>query len=447
MDWSLISPLMMLALWLLTSCLLLNIGKYIVVKYPATPTIWWVILGLSVLPILPVGSSSEIGKVPKVLLEFGGYIEQKQHQVGQLSVQNIPLSVDVLLYIIFAVYLVIAMLRLNGLCRSWLSMRRLLITSEPFAHSMSKVPCVQIPITCSPFVFGLSNSKIVLPSYFSQLSAEQQNTLVCHEVTHIQHKDHIALLIWSILGCVFWFNPFIKQMEKGFIHAMELRCDLKTLRGYDINKKHYATTLMAVLKRSIAANTVPSTANFSSDALSLEDYKLRLQEIIQPQTNKPVYLIATLLFVSIVLGIVNIKAAPALYSATEQWQNPLTDFRISSYYGHISEFRHSKSHGGIDLVAPVGTPVKAVSSGIVVIADATTLSANLGNVVLVQHKNGYQSLYAHLDTITVEQGVQVKAGSPLGTLGATGRVTGAHLHFELLHQEQRINPLAILELK
>ncbi|KZN58796.1 hypothetical protein N473_26315 [Pseudoalteromonas luteoviolacea CPMOR-1] len=447
MDGSLISPLLILTLWLLTSFVLFNIGKYITKKYPATPTVWWATLILSGLPILPIGANSEVGAIPKVLLEFGGYVEQKQQQAGQISAQNMQFSFDVLFYIAVVLYFVVVIHKLSRFYSSWRNMHRLLMTSKPFEQSTTPTLCVAVPITCSPFVFGLLDSKIILPNYFSQLSPEQQHTLLCHEATHIHHKDHIALLIWSVLRCLFWFNPFIKKMEKGFIHAMELRCDLKTVRDCDINKKDYATTLMAVLKRSVATRSMPNTANFSSDALSLEDYKLRFQQIIQPQSNKPVYLLALLLLITCSLGVANIKARPVLYADLDRWHNPLSDFVISSYYGHISEFRQLKPHGGIDLVAPVGTPVMAVLGGVVIVADASTLSPNLGNVVLLQHENGYQSLYAHLDTITVTQGMRIKGGNEIGTLGASGRVTGAHLHFELLYQEQRVNPLGILELK
>ncbi|MCG7551229.1 M23/M56 family metallopeptidase [Pseudoalteromonas sp. Of7M-16] len=447
MDWTLVSPVMVLALWLFTSYLLLNVGNLIARRYPSSPTIWWAVLALSALPILPIGSSSELVHIPKVLLEFGSYIEQKQHQVPRTSEQSTLFLADVLLYGVIALYLAVAVYRLYTLFASWQNINRLLSTSEPFKQSVTSVPCVQLPINCSPFVFGIANCKIVLPNYFSNLDSEQQYSLLCHEVTHIRSKDHLALIAWSLLGCIFWFNPFIKRMEKCFVHALELRCDQFTVTHFELNKKHYAATLVTALKHSVNTHSFASAANFSSGALSLADYKLRLQEIIEPKSNKPAYLIILLSLITALLGFVNLKAAPAIHVNTSHWHNPLDTFWVSSHYGHISEFRNSKAHGGIDLVAPVGAPVMAVSSGTVVIADATTLSSRYGNVVLVQHENGYQSLYAHLDTIVVEPGTRIKGGGKVGTLGATGRVTGPHLHFELLYQEQRINPLAILALE
>ncbi|MDK2598185.1 M23/M56 family metallopeptidase [Pseudoalteromonas obscura] len=447
MDWTLVSPIMMLALWLLTSYLLLNVGNLIVRRYPSSPTVWWAILVLSAIPILPFGSSSELVHIPKVLLELGGYIEQQQSQLPRNLEQSTLLFADTLFYGVIALYLVVAIRKLYTLFISWRSINKLLGTSEPFKQSVTSVPCIQLPINCSPFVFGITNCKIVLPNYFSKLDSEQQYSLLCHEVTHIRNKDHLALVAWSILGCILWFNPFVKRMEKSFVHALELRCDQFTVTHFELNKKHYAATLVTALKHSVNTHSFASAANFSSGALSLADYKLRLQEIIQPQSNKPVYLIILLLLLTTLLGLVNIKAAPALHVNTSHWHNPLDNFWVSSHYGHISEFRNSKAHGGIDLVAPVGAPVMAVSSGTVVIADAKTLPSRYGNVVLVQHENGYQSLYAHLDTIEVERGTRIQGGGKVGTLGATGRVTGAHLHFELLYQEQRINPLAILALE
>jgi len=94
-------------------------------------------------------------------------------------------------------------------------------------------------------------------------------------------------------------------------------------------------------------------------------------------------------------------------------------------------------HTGIDLSAATGTPVHAVADGTVVLAADHFFP---GRAVYVDHGDGLVSMYFHLDTIAVADGDEVARGELLGTVGATGRVTGAHLHFGLRWRGARIDP-------
>ncbi|MBW4665810.1 MAG: M23 family metallopeptidase [Chroococcus sp. CMT-3BRIN-NPC107] len=87
-------------------------------------------------------------------------------------------------------------------------------------------------------------------------------------------------------------------------------------------------------------------------------------------------------------------------------------------------------HSGIDLLAPAGTPVKVVNNGIVAFAGD---GASYGNLVVVNHSGGKQTRYAHLQSIAVRAGNQVKQGDLLGKVGTTGKPSSlqVHLHFEL----------------
>jgi murein DD-endopeptidase MepM/ murein hydrolase activator NlpD len=101
-------------------------------------------------------------------------------------------------------------------------------------------------------------------------------------------------------------------------------------------------------------------------------------------------------------------------------------------------------HTGVDLAVPVGTAVHAVGAGTVVKAE---WGGAYGKMVVVRHADGRYSLYAHLSRIDVRTGEAVSAGSELGLSGATGNVTGPHLHFEVDTTEQYgsdINPISWL---
>lgn len=100
-------------------------------------------------------------------------------------------------------------------------------------------------------------------------------------------------------------------------------------------------------------------------------------------------------------------------------------------------------HSGTDLSAPAGTPVEAAATGTVALAEDLYFS---GNLVVLDHGGGVYTLYAHLSRIDVEQGKTVHAGEIVGKVGATGRVTGPHLHWGARIGRARVEPNALLEL-
>jgi murein DD-endopeptidase MepM/ murein hydrolase activator NlpD len=99
-------------------------------------------------------------------------------------------------------------------------------------------------------------------------------------------------------------------------------------------------------------------------------------------------------------------------------------------------------HDGLDLAAPVGTPVVAIAAGQVTLAGQV---ADGAVVVMVDHGAGVESLYGHLEpALAVRTGDLVAAGTPLGSIGLTGRTTGPHLHLEILVSGEPIDPLDFL---
>jgi len=110
--------------------------------------------------------------------------------------------------------------------------------------------------------------------------------------------------------------------------------------------------------------------------------------------------------------------------------------------GFISQ-RYYDYHPAIDIAAPKGTPVKAADSGYVAVVGRS--DTGYGLYVLIDHGNGFQSLYAHLSVIYVEVGQSVGKGQTIGLCGSTGKSTGPHLHFEIKLNGVRRNPLIYLK--
>lgn len=142
---------------------------------------------------------------------------------------------------------------------------------------------------------------------------------------------------------------------------------------------------------------------------------------------------------------------PALASAPASapaFVNPVPDARVTSSFGERwNPVRARRDHhNGVDLAAAEGTPVLSPEAGVVRLATTRYEDgADWGTVVIVDHADGYQSFYAHLGSFSVFPGQPVKKGTELGTVGATGRVTGPHLHFELHKDGVPVDPKGLLE--
>jgi murein DD-endopeptidase MepM/ murein hydrolase activator NlpD len=117
--------------------------------------------------------------------------------------------------------------------------------------------------------------------------------------------------------------------------------------------------------------------------------------------------------------------------------------RITSGFGWrndpISGVR--RFHAALDLAAPTGTVVKAAMDGRV---SAIGVNSTYGNFIILNHGNGYQTLYAHLNTVLVRKGDAVGQGSRIGEVGSTGYSTGPHLHFAVYKNGRAVNPLEYL---
>jgi murein DD-endopeptidase MepM/ murein hydrolase activator NlpD len=100
-------------------------------------------------------------------------------------------------------------------------------------------------------------------------------------------------------------------------------------------------------------------------------------------------------------------------------------------------------HGGADFLSPAGTPIHAPNAGRVAVARGLYFS---GNTVVIDHGLGLFSMLAHMSVIDVHEGDRVAAGEVLGRVGATGRVTGPHLHWAVRAGGARVDPIALLAL-
>jgi murein DD-endopeptidase MepM/ murein hydrolase activator NlpD len=136
-------------------------------------------------------------------------------------------------------------------------------------------------------------------------------------------------------------------------------------------------------------------------------------------------------------------------SAEREWkgsfQRPVTA-EISDVFGVQRVFNGvvQSTHQGLDFRVPTGTPVAAVNSGTVILAQSLYFE---GNCIVIDHGQGLLTLYLHLSEMRVKEGERVVKGQQIGLSGGTGRATGPHLHLAVRWQGIYLNPAGLLALR
>jgi murein DD-endopeptidase MepM/ murein hydrolase activator NlpD len=143
---------------------------------------------------------------------------------------------------------------------------------------------------------------------------------------------------------------------------------------------------------------------------------------------------------ALLAGVWRAPAAERLWS--DAFVRPVPQ-EANSAFGTRSIFngKPRNAHGGADFLSPAGTPIHAPNAGRIAVARLLYFS---GNTVIIDHGLGLFSMLAHLSAIDVREGDRVASGQLIGRVGATGRVTGPHLHWAVRASDARIDPLSLL---
>ncbi|MFQ5934864.1 MAG: M23 family metallopeptidase [Acidiferrobacterales bacterium] len=153
--------------------------------------------------------------------------------------------------------------------------------------------------------------------------------------------------------------------------------------------------------------------------------------------------------------LVRIRAESALIGKARKRDDARTDFstgfiwpvqgRISGVYGsqRILNGEPRRPHYGIDIVAPVGTLVLAPADGVITLAHPDMFFS--GGTMILDHGHGLSSTFLHLHRILVKEGQRVRQGEPIAEVGATGRITGAHLDWRINLFRHRLDPALVLD--
>jgi murein DD-endopeptidase MepM/ murein hydrolase activator NlpD len=320
--------------------------------------------------------------------------------------------------------------------------------------SASPVTCVAVfetELAVSPMLIGVWKPILLLPRHLRQFDILQQQMIIAHELTHLRRRDPIWMAASIAAQTILWFNPVMRALGERLTWAQELSCDQHVLAGRpQPQRQAYAAALVSQLKLQRGGFGV-ALAFGGRDATTLTARMLRIRQggVPVPGVLGRCAVAAGLACVfaaSLMLQPAFAWRIPASLSkpAAIAWQAPLEHVRVSSFFGVVSPLRPNR-HQGIDFVAKAGTPVMASADGRVVSSsDLDAGGAKYGKTVLIEHTNGLASFYAHLDRRQVAEGDVVQAGQLIGLSGASGKVTGPHLHFEVRQGGLSVNPESML---
>ena len=339
----------------------------------------------------------------------------------------------------------------------------------------------------APLTYGVRRPVILLPA---DLLADREalRMILTHELAHIRRRDCLRKLLFTLCLCVYWWNPVCWGMVLLANRDLELACDALTLRylGRD-RRKTYALALLELAARQ--AQPHPLCSGFGKPAA-----EERIQAIMKAK-KIPVYL--TILAVVLAAAVVTVfatqaepAAAPEAPAAPVQTAQPEAstsdevtleipqtaaieesqpadaapepaaqlqyvfpledaDAAVLDSFGYRTvpegvawqQSQKRAVHRGVDLEAEEGSAILAVADGTVTVSTSDLI---YGEQITIQHADGMLTTYSHLSERLVSEGDSVRQGQIIGRSGATGWVTGPHLHLDVQVNGEYVDPLEAL---
>ncbi|MGD8697664.1 MAG: M23/M56 family metallopeptidase [Gemmatimonadales bacterium] len=295
-----------------------------------------------------------------------------------------------------------------------------------------------------PFTYGTIRPSIFLPrSVLESGDAGLVASVLAHELAHVRRGDDLILKGKLVVAALYFFNPIAWLSVRRMQEENERICDELVLSSGRLSARIYGQSIVAVLRLGLGQEASLAPALFSRR----RTLRARLETIMASKSFsgkgvRGLYPIPVAVALGLLLlpmagtssGFVATSGQSPEQAGTLVLSNPMPGARVSAAWGPmLNPFTHEKAqHRGVDLVGRPGSEIRAAAAGRV--EEATTDysgGAAHGTVVILDHGNGIKTFYSHLDRLDVAKGQRVARGEVLGTQGSTGKVTGAHLHFEV----------------
>lgn len=306
-----------------------------------------------------------------------------------------------------------------------------------------------------PFTLGVVRPRIYMPDH---VQGAARQAVLLHEQTHIRRHDTLTKPLFYAVACLHWFNPLAWLAFRELSHDMEAACDEAAVRGRSLPER--SAYCASLLQFATQGRAVPGSLSFGAGGVKARIVHLlhyrRLGAGALALCVAVVGLCATACMVR-----PQIDAAPEPQTEAAEIQTPETAAPASSpapavnaastavlpnlhdaansprflcpvQYESVIRFM-GNGHRGDDLRADAGTEIHAAADGVVVAAQE---HYSWGNFVEIDHGTDadglrWATLYAHMQSYTVQEGQTVHAGDVIGYVGSTGNSTGPHCHFEM----------------
>jgi len=339
-----------------------------------------------------------------------------------------------------------------------------------------RVTVMETDAAVSPMLVGAWRPVLLLPRHLRDFPVIEQQMVIAHELQHRRARDPWLLGVSALVQTLLWFNPAPRWFGARLAWAVELACDRRVLAGRPPQqRKQYAGALLAQWRAQLLAPPAAALAFGGADAHTVGERIEQLRHARAPALPAAGAWTVAVMLIGVLTGGALLRpalavgtvpalaadtspvpagpvvaptapAASASTSAPIAWHNPLDKMRVSGFFGVMRSVSPRPSQG-LDLPAPVGTPVRAAAAGTVLAAGKLDENnGRYGTTVVIASGDGNltQALYAHLDTTAVQPGAKVAAGQVIGTVGVTGFSTGPHLHFQLRQNGRAIDPATVL---
>ncbi len=231
----------------------------------------------------------------------------------------------------------------------------------------------------------------------------------------------------------------LREMEKQVENELKELKELKAQNSPQMPAKNMKKKSQLIEnKKKIITQDLPETRFIKEKEASLRE--LEKEKLVQQLHNDIYYLEREISRqesnLKIIQGLLQnqkaiLLATPSLWPVMGSISSVFGETRLSPAAGG------ARPHRGVDISAPIGTPVVAAAEGVVVYAG---WQAEMGRSIYLDHGHGFATLYGHLKNIMVKPGEKVKKGQIIGTVGMTGNSTGPHLHYEVHIQGVPVNP-------
>lgn len=335
---------------------------------------------------------------------------------------------------------------------SYFRIRKIVSVSVPFENNVRECDGVK-----SPFILGVIKPVIYIPS---GLSGQALEYVLSHEEAHLSRKDHWWKPLSYLVLTAYWFNPLCWVAYVLLSRDIEMACDEKVIR--DMDRGRAAEYSQVLLDESCQVRGIRACPL----AFGEVSVKQRVKAVLNYK--KPAFwvIIAALALCGTLATVLMTDPAEQSSAATNTAEQQIAaeeaeaadeaspaeaegaadegtfimpvDGMVTSVFG----YRGGKLHGGIDIAAEEGAPVRAAAGGTVTNAGS---EGDYGLCVVIDHGNGKETVYAHNKNLNVSAGDKVSQGDVIANVGETGQAAGPHLHFEIRFDGEAVDPGTVID--